>query len=162
MNCPKCGASNPNGGAFCASCGAPLPADTQSTVPPTQPQYTQMPPTGNGIQQRNIALCIILSIVTCGIYGLYWLYTMTEDTNRLSRDPGATSGGIVILLSIVTCSIYLWYWMYKRGEILDRAKVERGLPSSNSGILYIILAFFGLGIVSYALIQNELNNLATA
>ena len=91
MNCPKCGASNPNGGAFCASCGAPLPADTQSTVPPTQPQYTQMPPTGNGIQQRNIALCIILSIVTCGIYGWYWLYTMTEDTNRLSRDPGATS-----------------------------------------------------------------------
>lgn len=128
----------------------------------TAPVHTQMPPTGNGIQQRNIALCIILSIVTCGIYGWYWLYTMTEDTNRLSRDPGATSGGIVILLSIVTCSIYLWYWMYKRGEILDRAKVERGLPSSNSGILYIILAFFGLGIVSYALIQNELNNLATA
>lgn len=87
---------------------------------------------------------------------------MTEDTNRLSRDPGATSGGIVILLSIVTCGIYLWYWMYKRGEILDRAKVERGLPSSNSGILYIILTIFGLGIVSYALIQNELNNLATA
>ena len=27
MNCPKCGASNPNGVAFCASCGAPLPAD---------------------------------------------------------------------------------------------------------------------------------------
>lgn len=66
------------------------------------------------------------------------------------------------MLSIVTCGIYLWYWMYKRGEILDRAKAERGLPSSNSGILYIILTFFGLGIVSYALIQNELNNLATA
>ena len=23
------------------------------------------------IQQRNIAVCIILSIVTCGIYGIY-------------------------------------------------------------------------------------------
>ena len=61
------------------------------------------------IKKRNIAVCIILSIVTCGIYGLYWLYQLTEDTNALTGDANATSGGMVILLSIVTCSIYLWY-----------------------------------------------------
>lgn len=33
------------------------------------------------IQQRNIAMCIILSIVTCGIYGLYWYACLTNDTN---------------------------------------------------------------------------------
>ena len=116
----------------------------------------------NRIPQRNIALCIIFSLITCGIYGLYWLYTMTEDTNRLSGNPNATSGGMVILFSLITCGIYLWYWMYKRGEILDQVKTARGLQSSNSGVLYLILSILGLSIVSYALIQNELNNLATA
>lgn len=52
--------------------------------------------------------------------------------------------------------------MYKRGEILDQVKTARGLQSSNSGVLYLILSILGLSIVSYALIQNELNNLATA
>lgn len=33
------------------------------------------------IQQRNIALCIVLSIVTCGLYGLYWYVCLTNDTS---------------------------------------------------------------------------------
>ena len=41
-----------------------------------------------------------------------------------------------------------------------QVKASRGLSSGNSGILYLILAIFGLGIVSYALMQNELNQLA--
>ena len=65
--------------------------------------------------------------MTCGIYGLYWLYTLTEDVNKLTGDPNATSGGIVILLSLVTCGIYSWYWLYKQGERLDQIKTARGI-----------------------------------
>lgn len=83
----------------------------------------------------------------------YWIY-------KLTGDPNATSGGMVILLSIITCNIYMWYWLYKQGDAIDQVKASRGLPSGNSGILYLILAIFGLGIVSYALMQNELNQLA--
>lgn len=169
MICPNCGSNNPDDAVFCPNCGATAQNNTANNaaagnaVPPqTPPQFTgtPIPPGGSGIQQRNLALCIILSIVTCGIYGLYWIYTITEDTNRVTGNPNATSGGIVILLGIVTCGIYMWYWMYKEGEYLDQAKTARGIPSSNSGILYLILSIVGLGIVSYALIQNELNNLA--
>lgn len=31
------------------------------------------------IQQRNIAVCIILSIVTCGIYGIYWFIVLSKQ-----------------------------------------------------------------------------------
>ena len=106
------------------------------------------------------SFCIILSIITCGIYGLYWIYKLTEDVNTLKGDPNATSGGIVILLGIITCGIYMWYWLYKQGDNLDQIKASRGLPAGNSGILYLILAIVGLGIISYALMQNELNQLA--
>lgn len=112
------------------------------------------------IEKRNIALCIVLSIITCGIYGLYWLYKLTEDVNALSGDPNATSGGMVILFSIITCNIYQWFWLYKQGDRIDRVKTARGLPASNSAILYLILGIFGLSIVSWAIMQNEINEMA--
>lgn len=112
------------------------------------------------IQQRNIALCIVLSIVTCGIYGIYWFIVLTDDTNTIAEAKEATSGGLAFLLSLVTCSIYLFYWAYKQGEKIDEAKARRGIASSNSGILYLILCLVGCGIIAYALMQNELNKLA--
>lgn len=111
------------------------------------------------VQQRNIALGIILTLVTCGIYGWYWFVCMTDDVNAVAGEQEATSGVVALLLTIVTCGIYGLYWAYKCGEKLDKAKTDRGLPASNGGILYLILFLFG-GIIAYALIQNELNKLA--
>lgn len=112
------------------------------------------------IQQRNIALCIILTIITCGIYGIYWFICLSDETNAASETVDGTSGGVAFLLMLVTCGIYGWYWMYKQGEKLDVAKEKRGLPASNSGVVYLILGIFGLGIISYALMQDSLNKMA--
>ena len=112
------------------------------------------------MQKRNIGLCIVLTIITCGIYGIYWFIKIVDELNILSNDKNAQSGGIVFLLSLVTCSIYLFFWMYKAGEQVNRAKSVRGLPTdTNAGVIYLLLTLFGLSIVSYALIQNEINNL---
>lgn len=111
------------------------------------------------IKERNIAMCIILSIVTCGIYGIYWMICIVDDSNAAAKSSDR-SGGMVFLLSIVTCSIYMYYWAYCQGEKLDQAKTQRGLPATNSGIAYLLLSIFGLSIVSWALMQNELNKMA--
>lgn len=110
------------------------------------------------IQERNIVLYVILSIVTCGIFGLYWFVCLTDDTNTAANVSG-TSGGMALLLTIITCGIYGLYWAYKCGEKIDIAKEQRGLPAGNGGILYLLLFIFG-GIIAYALIQNELNKMA--
>lgn len=112
------------------------------------------------IERRNIAVCIVLTLVTCGIYGIYWIVCLTNDVNTVSGDVNGTSGGMVVLLTIVTCGICGIYWAYKQGEKLDFTKNNRGIPSSNSGVLYLILQIFGFGIIAYALMQNELNKLA--
>lgn len=79
----------------------------------------------------------------------------------MSPPHGCNNGGVVFLLSIITCRIYMLYWMYKAGELVNKAKMLRGRPTDvSNGILYLILSFIRLGIVSYALIQNELNQLA--
>ena len=127
--------------------------------PPMNAAYGGM---GVGLfPERSLGMAILLTIVTCGIYGLYWMYTLTEDSNKISGDPNPTSGGMVILLGIITCGIYSLFWIYKRGEIIDRFNMQRGLPDGNNAIIYLLLAVFGFGIVSYALLQNELNKIAT-
>lgn len=113
------------------------------------------------ITKRNIGISIVLTIITCGIYGIYWFICLVNELNIASDEPQATSGGMVFLLSIVTCGIYLLFWMYKAGEKINKAKAMRGMPTdSNSGILYLVLSLFGLDIVAYALIQSDLNNMA--
>ncbi len=108
------------------------------------------------IKRRDIAVAIILSIVTCGIYGLYWFVCLNDDLNELTDREG-TSGGVALILSLITCGIYSIYWMYKAGEKVDELKSRRGQTSQYSGIVYIVLSLLGFGIVSYALIQDELN-----
>ena len=111
------------------------------------------------ITQRNIALWIVLSIVTCGICSIVWFILLTDDTNTAVGRPG-TSGGMAFLFTLVTCGIYGLYWAYKQGEKLDEAKQAKGLPAGSSAILYLLLSIFGLGIVGYALMQDSLNKLA--
>ena len=169
MNCPNCGAPIDPNAKFCNACGTPIAQENttqgQTSTYNNTPFFT--PENGQGgpvkpvnIQSRNIAVCIILSVITCGIYGIIWFISMVNDINDVSENNGP-SGGVVFLLSLVTCSIYLWYWMYKAGNDLNTAKKMRGLPEdSSASVLYLILSVVGLAIVSYALIQNELNKLA--
>ena len=112
------------------------------------------------IEKRSIATAIILSIVTCGIYSIIWFIKLTDEVNTVSNHPGDTSGGMAFVFTILTCGIYELIWYYKMGEKLDEAAINQGRPSQSRGIIYLVLGLFGLGIVSYALIQDSLNNLA--
>ena len=107
--------------------------------------------------QRNIVVSIILSIVTCGIYGIIWMIKLNDELNALANKQGATSGGMVFLLTLITCGIYGWFWFYKMGENVDAIKNSRGEASSNSPIIYLVLGLFGLGIVNYCLMQDTIN-----
>lgn len=93
------------------------------------------------MQQRNIFICV------------------TNEMNQLSNQSGAPSGGLSFVLTVVTCNIYGLYWAFKMGEKVDQAKQQRNIPSSNNGILYLVLHLVGLSFVTLALIQNEINSM---
>ncbi len=111
------------------------------------------------IQQRNIAVAIILSIVTCGIYSIYWFIVLSDDVGRANNNPNI-SGGIAFLLNLVTCGIYGIYWSYKMGKEMYAANQKAGIASSDNSILYLILSLFGFQIITWAILQNELNTFA--
>jgi hypothetical protein len=180
MVCNNCGREFPDGVQFCPNCGTPVSgnAGNQNGQPNYQqngqPNYQQnnygqpgggFQGGGNGfkaqIKRRDIVVSIILTIVTCGIYGIIWYIGMVDDLNTASGVQD-TSGGMVFLLSIVTCGIYTIYWMYKAGEKVNIIRRNQGLNANESNsILYLLLTVFGLSIVSWCLIQSELNNVAS-
>ena len=112
------------------------------------------------MEKRNIAVAIILTIVTCGIYGIYWFIVMTDETNKTTDKPEEqTSGGIAFLLTFITCGIYGLYWAYKQGEKLDAAAEKNGMTRDSRSVLYLILSLIGFSIIAYALMQDTLNKL---
>ena len=71
----------------------------------------------------------------------------------------ARTGGRDILLLFVTCGLYAIYLYYRIGEDIDFIKNQRGLPSNNTGLLYLILSLLGLSIITIVVTQNSINKL---
>ena len=109
------------------------------------------------IEKREVPVAIILTLITCGIYGIYWFIKLNDEINALNGDVNDTSGGMAFLFSLISCGIYGIYWMSKMGDKLDNIAVNHGMVQSSRGIVYLVLSIFGLGIVSYALMQDTVN-----
>lgn len=106
-----------------------------------------------------IALGIILSLVTCGLYNIYWNYKQFEAMNKLL---GREEFKFVpwLLLSIVTCGLYHIYYEYKMGAELYGWLKSQGIDANpNLPVIGLVLSIFGLTIVADAVYQHELNKL---
>ena len=148
--CVHCGVPAGKGTAYCANCGGEVHPEAVICVNCGVSLKKKLPT--EGMKKRNIATAIILSIITCGIYSIYWFVKLTNEMNRLTDNEKDTSGGVAFLLSLVTCGIYSIYWAYRMGEKRDRLSGE----NSSSAVLYLVLMLF-LGIAVYALAQDAIN-----
>lgn len=113
------------------------------------------------IKEKSIAVNLLLTILTCGIYGLVWFITITDDVAYASDDH-KISGGVALLLTIVTCGIYSIYWSYIMGKKVSEAKEKAGLRGTDNSVLYLVLCLLQLNIINYCLIQGELNEIANS
>jgi len=99
------------------------------------------------VKSRNPILVIVLSLITFGIYALYWWWQTKNEMNGLGAQiPTA----ILIIIPIVNL-----YWLWKYCEAYGKY-VKR---DENSGIL-VLLAFFVFFPVGQYLVQTDLNKLA--
>ena len=110
------------------------------------------------IEERNIVVYLLLTLVTCGIFGIYWLIVMLKDIATTSGED--INPWMVILLSIITCGIYGIYFSYQMGKYMVKAGEKYNIKIEDNSILYLILTIFGFGIVTYCLVQNDLNTIA--
>ena len=152
--CQNCGSELKEGATFCSNCGSQV----GNASAPRPEQNSNRGYAHPVVENKSIAVWIILSIVTCGICGIVWFISLVNDTNRVCDDEKSTqSGGMVFLLTLVTCGIYGLIWFYQAGKRMEIAGKKYNMSISDNSVVYLLLNLFGLGIVSYALLQSDLN-----
>ena len=106
------------------------------------------------IEKRNIGTCIILSIVTCGIYAIIWAIKMLKEAVQVKDQND--DGTVEIILGILLCPV----GFFMAEKKLSEGCAARGIAHEDRSILYLVLGLIGLGIVDYAMMQSDLNKLA--
>lgn len=108
------------------------------------------------LENRNIAKCIILSFVTCGIYMIIWAIKLAKDAVKVKdvNDDG--------LLEILLCIFLPFVGCFLAEKKLDEGCRACGIDHKDNSILYLVLGIFGFAIIDFALMQNDLNKIADA
>ena len=110
------------------------------------------------MKNRGVATVIILTIITCGIYGWYWLWVTNEALVAEGGKSTVPSIAILLLAIFVGPIGYLLFAMDADANI-NEAKAKAGVPTVDNKVLWMILGFI-IPIVAIGLIQNEINKLA--
>ena len=105
------------------------------------------------MKKRSVVAAVILTFATFGLYGIYWFVKLTNETNRLVPEEATFNGVLAVLVNICTLGLYGLYWSYKLGKKIDIIEEN----PRNTEIMYLVLSFLGLGLLTMAIAQNELN-----
>lgn len=196
MYCEKCGAELNDEIKFCKKCGAQVKRNEIEDNKPEENQMNnnEMPDASYGKdacnvtvdqgekniiktefkENRNALIIMLLSILTCGIYSVYYYSTVIRDVNYICEEDGKTTPGVVkfILLSMITAGIYGIYWNYKvcmRTENYQNTHWEETgitIKPALSGTAYILWTLlgsllFGAGpIIAFCLFTRNMNNIS--
>ena len=129
---------------------------------PQQPQAMQPGYNTAGLfsigEKRDPMMVVLYTLLTCGIYGIFWWYqTITEIKNALGRED--INPTMEIVLAIVTCGLYGIYLYYKYPQLMLEMQDRAGRPRNDITMMSLLLAIFGLAIISIPIMQSELNNI---
>ncbi len=87
---------------------------------------------------------LIFSFMTCGIYGIYFMYCIAEDRNKMSDETGDVKGMSYLLayiISVFTCGIFMYVWYYKywnQTVLLAQHKGIKVTPSESPVVLVLL------------------------
>ncbi len=114
---------------------------------------------GVGRYSASVALYLILTIVTLGLFNLYWNYRQMQACNEL-LERREFSWLLWILLCVVTFGLYYFYYQYKMGAVINEIQDRYDLPFTEGlPILSVVAAIIGFGVIADCIHQHELNKI---
>lgn len=103
---------------------------------------------------RNPVTVLILCLCTCGIYNLYWIYTILGEINGgLGREEFSPTKDLV--LGLVTCGLYMLYVLWRVCEAVVELQKQWGVEPEMESTILFVLNFVYVGPM---FIQKSLNN----
>lgn len=118
------------------------------------------------IEQRPPATVILLSIVTCGFYLIYWYARIYEELQQLSgKTPTGNPYILDFLLVLLTCGLWGIYVDYQISMTLNELQKQKGMMVNDTSMLVVVLdvsaylTMYFTGFVSSAIQQDQLNKI---
>lgn len=103
------------------------------------------------MKKRGLLAMFLLSVVTLGIYLVYWIIVFQIELKKETNEGFGGFGHFLML--IFTFGIYAIYWNYAAGKRLAKQ------GSDDNSILYLILSLVGFSVINMFLMQNQANSL---
>ena len=109
------------------------------------------------VMHRNPLIVIVLLIITFGIYGLYWVYSTSDELIRLTNKNDSALLWLVLALIPILNIITLWYHSQAVAEV---SRMEGREGSRINGVLLFVLWLIFWPIAIF-ISQQELNRHAS-
>jgi len=98
---------------------------------------------------------LILGIITCGLYLIYWNIKMAEVLNAVNNKE-VISPTIAIVTGCYGLNLF-FYWLVGR-DALPKVYELTGQPNKDDSVLLLILGLF-FPMISAMIVQSEVNKL---
>ena len=108
--------------------------------------------------ERNVALYVVLSLLSCGLFAPIWMYLIGRDLRRALVHEEIRPE-LDLLLALVTCGVWWVYLLYRYPSLIVALKRRVGLSGEDLPVISLILGILSLGLVSLVLMQSELNRI---
>ena len=107
--------------------------------------------------QRSVVVVILLTIVTCGIYSLYWYWSAMHE---LYNAGGKSLGNLSPEIQFILLFLYVGGVVFaiNADDNINAIKQTRGLTAADNKVIYVLLSLL-FPIAMIALVQNEMNQL---
>jgi hypothetical protein len=107
----------------------------------------------------NIALNLVLTLITFFLFNLYWNYRQMVACNDL-LGRREFSWPVWFFLTLLTCGLYHLYYQYKMGAAINEIQEDLDTPVTEGlPVLSVVAAILGFGIVADCIHQHEINRL---
>ena len=110
-------------------------------------------------EDRNWFLVLFYSVITLGIYAVYFLHVQVRDTNIACVKDGKHTSGLIklILLSLITFGIYSVVWnikLYSRWQHLAESVSEKPRYTITTHVLLtLVFSSFGITLLIASILQ---------
>ncbi len=118
------------------------------------------------ISRRSPLSVILLTIITCGLYLIYWYYKIYKELKLFTnKTPTGNNFWLDFIINLLTCGLWGIYVDFKISKLLHQIRIENNLKGDDSSIIILILDSFSiftfhlLWILTSAIQQDEWNQI---
>ena len=109
------------------------------------------------LEKRSVATVVVFSLLTCGIYMVYWTYVTCQALQQLGKKTS---------LPVILTTLMMLFYSSVGGALLaidaddnvNAIKEAYGIPKQDNKVLWLLLGIF-VPVVTVALVQNEINGM---